>query len=150
MIIYEGRIVYDVVREFKISALNEPEDMAAYLKDAFNAHPLQEQFIVVPLNRKNKPYGRFSVSLGSAFSAFADPREVFRPAILAGASSIAVGHNHPSGDPTPSSADHTLTRKIRDAGNILSIGLLDHVIIGNQSDDPRGNGYYSFSENGII
>lgn len=72
------------------------------------------------------------------------PREVFRGAILASASALVVAHNHPSGDPAPSSADIVVTRMLRDAAKVIDIELLDHVIVGEKTADPLGVGFYSF------
>jgi len=88
--------------------------------------------------------------VGTATAALAHPREVFRIAVLASASSIIAVHNHPSGDPSPSAADIQLTRQLREAGQALDIPVLDHVIIGNVLDDPLSRGYYSFREVGLL
>lgn len=150
MKIYEGRIVYKEVRDGQTEKLDSPKLVSGYLRDAFREFPLQEQFIVIPLNRKNHPLGRFTVSIGTASSALVHPREVFRPAILAGATAIIVAHNHPSGDPTPSRADIQVTRKLREAAKIMDIDFLDHLIAGHKDDDPQGIGFYSFNEAGLI
>lgn len=150
MKIYEGRIVYNLVTEGKRASLDTPEAVAGYLCGAFNSHPLQEQFITIPLNRLNQPYGRFTITIGIAQSALIHPREAFRPAILAGANSIIVSHNHPSGNPAPSQQDIQITRQLKDAGKIMGIPLLEHLIVGNSEDDPNGIGYYSFSDMGLL
>ena len=150
MQIYEGRIVYREVRSGDAEKLDAPKAVSGYLRDAFNEYPLQEQFIVIPLNRKNYPLGRFIVSVGTINSAIVHPREVFRPAILAGASAVIVAHNHPSGDPSPSRADLHVTRTLRDAAKIVNIDLLEHLIAGRPEDDPQGIGYYSFSDAGLL
>lgn len=150
MKIYEGRIVYNLISQGKQASLDTPQAINNYLRDAFNDYPLQEQFIAIPLNRKNQPFGRFIVSIGTAHAALVHPREVYQPAILAGASALAVSHNHPSGNPLPSQEDLRITRQLCDAGAILGIKLLDHLIIGNAEDDPGNCGYYSFSEMGLL
>nr|WP_313120027.1 JAB domain-containing protein [Proteiniclasticum ruminis] len=71
------------------------------------------------------------------------PREVFKAAVLSNAASIILFHNHPSGDPAPSSEDQTATERIRDCGRLMGIDLLDHIIIGE-------NTYYSMREKGDI
>jgi DNA repair protein RadC len=88
--------------------------------------------------------------VGTATAALAHPREVFRVAILANACAIVCVHNHPSGDPSPSSADVQITRLLRDASKTVEIEMLDHIIIGNRDDDPLGLGYYSFRNAGLI
>jgi DNA repair protein RadC len=78
------------------------------------------------------------------------PREVFKEAIRLSASAILVAHNHPSGDPAPSRADIQVTRQLREAAKVIGIDLLDHIILGQKSKDPRGIGLYSFNEAGLI
>jgi DNA repair protein RadC len=77
-------------------------------------------------------------------------REVFRGAILAGAAAMVVSHNHPSGDPAPSSADIKITRQLCEAAKILDIQLLDHVIVGNKEADAQGQGWYSCRDAGLL
>jgi DNA repair protein RadC len=73
-----------------------------------------------------------------------------RPVIVAAGSAFLMAHNHPSGDPAPSSADLQLTRQIREAAKAVDIAFHDHVIIGRASVDPKGRGFYSFREAGLI
>lgn len=88
------------------------------------------------------------VSLGSVNESIAHPRDVFRPAIIASAYAVIVAHNHPSGDPSPSQSDHSLTRRLAEAAELLQIKLLDHVIIGAPADGRQS--YFSFKEAGIL
>lgn len=88
------------------------------------------------------------ISLGSLNESIAHPREVFRPALIYSAYAVILVHNHPSGDPTPSSSDHQLTRRLVQGADLLQIRLLDHVIIGT-ADNGRLP-YFSFKEAGII
>ena len=92
------------------------------------------------------PLGRHRVTVGTATAALAHPREVFRAAILANACAIVCVHNHPSGDPAPSSADVQITRLLREASKTVEIDLLDHVIIGTKEDDPTGAGLLQLQE----
>jgi len=88
------------------------------------------------------------VSLGSVNESIAHPRDVFRPAVISSAYAVIVVHNHPSGDASPSQTDHSLTRRLAEAAELLQIKLLDHIIIGAPSD---GNpGYFSFKEAGVL
>ena len=88
------------------------------------------------------------VSLGSLNESIAHPREIFRPALTYSAHAVIVLHNHPSGDPSPSQTDHSLTRRLAEAAELLQIKLLDHIIIGAPSE---GNpGYFSFKEAGVL
>ena len=148
--IYEATLAFSVVREGKPEALSNPSKIVAFLEGAFDGDPTVEHFYVVALNRKNFPLGRTQVTKGTATASLVNAREVFRPAILAGASAVIVCHNHPSGDPSPSQADIRATRQLRSAAQILQIDLLDHVIIGDASIDPAGIGYYSFAEAGLL
>jgi DNA repair protein RadC len=100
--------------------------MRAYLGDVDREH-----FVVVLLDQQLKPIGINTVSVGNLTSALVHPREVFKPAILANAASIIVGHNHPSGDVQPSGEDKELTLKLKGAGVLLGIPLVDHVIVGD-------------------
>jgi len=88
------------------------------------------------------------ISLGSLNESIAHPREVFRPALRESAYAVIVVHNHPSGDPTPSSTDHSLTRRLAEAAELLQIKLLDHVIIGSPADGRAP--YFSFKEAGVL
>ncbi|MGZ5018913.1 MAG: RadC family protein [Chthoniobacterales bacterium] len=88
------------------------------------------------------------ISRGSVNESVAHPREVFRPAIIASAYAVIVAHNHPSGDPSPSQADHGLTRRLAEAAELLQIKLLDHVIIGAPAEGRQP--YFSFKEAGVL
>ena len=88
------------------------------------------------------------VSIGSVNESIAHPRDVFRPAVVSSAYAVIVVHNHPSGDPSPSQTDHSLTRRLAEAAELLQIKLLDHIIIGEPSE--QGAGYFSFKEAGVL
>jgi DNA repair protein RadC len=88
------------------------------------------------------------VSQGSLNESIAHPREIFKPAIAKGAYAVAVVHNHPSGDPQPSEADRRLTRRLAEAGTLLQIPLVDHVIIGSKRGELAP--YFSFREAGLL
>ena len=109
-----------------------------------------EKFWVLCLNRKNRLLKRVEVSSGTATAALAHPREVFREAIRESATAVICAHNHPSGDPSPSTADLQLTRQLREAAKAVDIDLIDHVIIGRVGADPSGRGHYSFRESGVL
>lgn len=109
-----------------------------------------EKFWALLLNRKNRLLKLVEVTSGTLHSSLVHPREVFREAIREAASGIICVHNHPSGDPLPSSADIKVTQQLRDAARTVQIDLLDHVIIGRLSADPLGRGYYSFRDAGMI
>ena len=129
--------------------LNDAQAAADYLRPM--AHGLHvEKFWVLCLNRKNRLVKCVEVTSGTATSSLAHPREVFREAIRESASAVICAHNHPSGDPEPSSADIKITRQLREAGQAVDIILLDHVVLGTTASDPLGRGYYSFRESGLI
>lgn len=109
-----------------------------------------EKFWVLCLNRKNRLMRRHEATSGTATSSLVHPREVFREAIRAGSSAVICAHNHPSGDPAPSSADIQVTRQLREASKAVDIDLLDHIIIGRRDSDPAGLGFYSFREAGLL
>jgi len=130
--------------------LIDSSDKAVEFLRSYAHGQLVEKFWVLSLNRKNRLIKCTEITSGTANSTLAHPREVFREAIKESASAILCAHNHPSGDPTPSSADIKMTRQLRDASQAVDIALLDHVIIGQPLADPGGLGYYSFREAGLI
>lgn len=109
-----------------------------------------EKFWALCLNRKNRLLRRVEITSGTATSALAHPREVFREAIRHGATAVLCVHNHPSGDPSPSVADVQVTRQLREAAKALDIDLVDHVIVGQVAADLKGLGYYSFRQAGLL
>jgi DNA repair protein RadC len=88
------------------------------------------------------------VSLGSVNESIAHPRDVFRPVVISSAYAVIVVHNHPSGDPSPSQSDHSLTRRLAEAAELLQIKLLDHIIIGAPAEGRLP--YFSFKEAGVL
>jgi DNA repair protein RadC len=107
-----------------------------------------ESLRVILLNTRYRLLHIEEVSLGSLNESIAHPREIFRPAITYSAHAVIVVHNHPSGDASPSQTDHSLTRRLAEAAELLQIKLLDHIIIGAPSE---GNpGYFSFKEAGVL
>jgi len=103
----------------------------------------EEILILACFDTKNKVIGTFEVSRGSLSASIVHPREVFKRALLCNSACIAIAHNHPSGDPLPSIEDEEITKRLAEAGTLLGIHLLDHVIIGD--DD-----FYSFKEGGLL
>ena len=125
--------------------IRTPEDIAGVCEDLRGL--AQECFQVLCLNAKNQVLDRILVSLGLVDASLVHPREVFRGAIVAGACALVLVHNHPSGDPTPSAEDVRVTRQLVQAGEILDIKVLDHVVIGQTG--VGGPGWYSMRENGF-
>ncbi len=105
-----------------------PEDAALLLGDMISL--AQEEFRVILLNTKGRVLAIDTVFRGGLDSVEVFPREVFQRAVSRRAASVIVAHNHPSGDPTPSPEDRKLTRRLEEAGAIMGIGVLDHIIIG--------------------
>lgn len=102
-----------------------------------------EEFWILMLNRANKIIGEAQISDGGVAGTVADPKRIFKTALDNSASSIILCHNHPSGSTNPSDADKQLTRKINEAGKLLDISVLDHLIITD-------NGYFSFADEGMM
>jgi DNA repair protein RadC len=150
MRVFEAKLVYSLISLGEEVQLDTPSKVADYLRSAFDENPLQEAFYCVYLDRKNHPLGRQLITLGTATSTLVSPKEVFRGAIVAGAVAIIVAHNHPSRDPSPSSADVSATRQLREASRILDIQMLDHVVCGEVKADPQARGFYSFREAGLL
>lgn len=102
-----------------------------------------EQFAIIFLNRANHVIKVENVSQGGTSGTFVDPKKIFKRSIENNASSIILGHNHPSGNCHPSDADIKLTHKLKEAGKLLDISVFDHLIIGNEK-------YYSFADEGMM
>jgi DNA repair protein RadC len=102
-----------------------------------------EEFWVLLLNRANRVIKKHKISLGGVHGTVADPKIIFKTALEELASGIIVAHNHPSGNLTPSQQDIDLTRKLKEAGRLLEIQLLDHLIVA-------GKQYYSFADEGLL
>lgn len=103
----------------------------------------REHFIVLPMTSKNEILMTAVVSIGTLTHVLAHPREVFEPAIRCGAARVILVHNHPSGDPAPSAEDRRITRVMAEAGRLLEIPVIDHIVLG----DGR---FFSFAEQGIL
>ena len=106
----------------------------------------QEHFMAVVLDTKHQVKGLYTVTIGLVDQCHVHSREVFRTAIMLGASRMVVAHNHPSGDPTPSAGDIACTRDLAAAGKIIGIEVVDHIIIGWPSEDRPDRMYVSFKE----
>ena len=107
-----------------------PKDAYEMIKEQLEGLD-REQFIIACLNTKNEPTNISVVAVGTLNKAIIHPREVFKTAILSNAASIMAFHNHPSGETTPSQQDIQLTNRLYEAGELLGIKLLDHLIIGD-------------------
>jgi len=122
--------------------LGSPREVAAFLLPAYGARAV-EQFGIVLLDTKHRVLRTALLSVGTLDASLVHPREVFREAAGAGAAAIVLFHNHPSGDPTPSGEDAALTARLVEAGRLMGIEVVDHVVLA----DTR---YCSFREMGRI
>jgi len=118
------------------------KDVADYMRDVLTDLD-HEEFWIILLNRSNKIIGRIRVSSGGIAGTVTDVKIIMRKAIDKLASGLIVCHNHPSGNTKPSEADTRITTKIKEAGLIMDVQLMDHVVISD-------NDYYSFADNGMI
>ncbi|MBR1833920.1 MAG: DNA repair protein RadC [Bacteroidales bacterium] len=134
-------------REVKEDIVHGSEDLFHYIGPTIWDLP-NEEFWAIYLNQRNKVVRRLRIGSGGLTQTTVDLRIIFREALQYNAVAIAVAHNHPSGSLAPSSVDKDLTRRIEQAGKILSIKLVDHLIVGIL---PEGQpGYYSFTEHGLL
>jgi len=142
----EARFRRECIREdapdwAAIPRFTQPSQIFEMFKDLqFEA---KEHFIVLHLNGKNIFTAMDRVSIGSLNQAVVHPREVFKTALLTSAAAIVLIHNHPSGDPNPSPEDRAITSRLKEAGEIMGIKILDHIVIGNET-------YLSFVERGLM
>ena len=107
-----------------------PSDIAAYLLPQFGAHPV-ERFGVLLLDTRHRLISARLVSTGSLDASVANPREIYREALVAGAAAVVVFHNHPSGDANPSIEDMLLTVRLRSAGDVVGVDLVDHLVLAD-------------------
>ncbi|HWI65319.1 MAG TPA: DNA repair protein RadC [Symbiobacteriaceae bacterium] len=121
--------------------LNNPGAVYRYLEPRFSQLE-QEQFLAVLLTAKNQLICVEEITVGTQTSTLVHPREIFKAAIRRSAHAIILAHNHPSGDPTPSREDREVTRRMIEAGRVIGIEVLDHLVIGKRR-------YVSFREKGL-
>jgi DNA repair protein RadC len=128
-------------RKQQLRKLSGPEEVALYCADMQDLQ--QEEIRVLFLNTKNKILGQKRIFLGTVNASLVSAREIFHAAVQHMAAHIILVHNHPSGDPTPSEEDKESTKRMVQAGEVLNIPVLDHMIIGR-------NGYCSLREAGYL
>ena len=124
------------------NAIRTPEDVYAIIGPEYE-NAVVETAMMLALDTKNKVIAVFTVSTGSLNASIIHPRDIFQRAILVNAASVILVHNHPSGDPTPSPEDIELTRKLVEAGKMMDVAILDHVVIGEGR-------FVSLKERGLI
>ncbi|WP_318153543.1 RadC family protein [Paenibacillus vietnamensis] len=125
-----------------IVTVRRPQDAADYVMDELR-YLKKEHFVCLFLNTKNHIIARETLSVGTLNASLVHPREVFRAAIQRSSASIICAHNHPSGDPTPSPEDISLTKRLVEAGQLVGIEVLDHLVIGDGK-------YISLKEQGFL
>jgi DNA repair protein RadC len=111
--------------------IRKPEDAAEYMMEELR-YLQKEHFVCLFLNTKNQVISQETLSVGTLNASLVHPREVFRAAIKCSSASLICVHNHPSGDPTPSPEDIGLTRRLVEAGELIGISVLDHIVIGDR------------------
>ena len=137
----ERSVNYEVIEGKKMS---DPSKVHSLLDEVYEMGSLPEEiFVILCLDTKNQVVGTFQVSSGSINASIVHPREVFKRAILCNSNGIILAHNHPSGDTTPSTEDINITKRLVEAGNLLGIKVLDHIIVGHTR-------YLSFKEKRLI
>jgi len=141
--VYKLKLVQSSRRSVKVEIINTAE-AAAHVFSTYLKGEDREHFVLLMLDLKKRVIGIHTVSIGTLTQTVVHPREVFKAAILANAHAIIVGHNHPTGDATPSVADLDVTRELISAGEILRIPVLDHIIVGHNGK------YISFLDEGLI
>ncbi len=138
---YRNEVVRDDAPEWVSMRFTKPEQVFEMFRDL--RRETKEHFITLHLDGKNRIVCFDRVSIGSLNQAIVHSREVFKTACLSNAAAILLVHNHPTGDPAPSQEDLAITRRIKEAGEILGIKVLDHIIVGD-------NDFLSFVEKGLL
>lgn len=141
--IREVKVVFNPLNTERIK-VGTPAFVAEFLQDKIG-NDSRENFILLCVNNKNEILSYSLISIGTISEAIVHPREVFLPAIMTKASAVIVCHNHPTGHMLPSRQDIDTTRRLAEAGKVIGIPLLDHIIVGFNADE-----FYSMKENGYI
>lgn len=127
-----AREIAEPSSKYKTQRITSPATAMRYCLAEFTAlanHAVQEEFWLVTLDTKNQPIGTHQITVGTLRNSLVHPREVFRPAIADAANCIIVVHNHPSGDPTPSDQDLSVTERLESAAEIIGIPIIDHIVV---------------------
>lgn len=137
----------ELARRWSLSASSAPEPVDSPRRALQEFGPMaelkKEHFVALYLDACHRPLHRETVSVGTLTASLVHPREVFGPALERPAAALIVAHNHPSGDPEPSREDRETTRRLCEAGRILGLPILDHLIVASR-------GFFSFREQGLI
>lgn len=140
--VYETITVHDHIIDYLKPNTRYTSASQVFDTFSFLRHETKEYFIALHLDGKNRIVAIDIVSIGSLNQSIVHPRELFKTALLSSAAAVILMHNHPTGDPTPSTEDLEVTRRLREAGDMIGIRVLDHIIIGDT--------YYSFAERGHL
>ncbi len=140
--VYESLKVAEVAADYldNVSLFSSPQVAELF---GFLSRETKEHFLALHLNSKNRLICLEIVSVGSLSAAMVHPREVFKSALLSSAAALLFLHNHPSGDPTPSREDREITQRLQQAGELLGIRVLDHLVLG-------GSDFHSFADQGQL
>lgn len=129
MEIKDIKIQYKCVGQSPHSIITTAKEAVSYMQEAFSERPLQEQLYVILLDTRLRAIGRHLVAIGSVNSCICNPADIFRSAILAGASAFITVHNHPSGNSKPSDDDLQMAEQLQKAGEMMNITMSDFLII---------------------
>jgi DNA repair protein RadC len=149
------RLTDKLLPRYRIMLVKEPEAVFTSYPKFGNSRELfeafreefsaldREHFFMITLDSKNTTIGYHTISIGSLSSSVVHPREVFKPAVLESAAAVIFLHNHPSGDPAPSREDRECTARLTQAGTVLGIRVLDHIVFGETD-------YFSFADARVL
>ena len=129
------------VDDSSLPVISTPKDAVAQLTEL--RHNKKEHFVAIYLNAKNEMVHKETISMGTLNANLVHPREVFEPALKYSAASVMVAHNHPSGDPKPSEDDLEITKRLTDAGKMMGVEVMDHIIVSK-------SGHFSFKEEKLL
>jgi DNA repair protein RadC len=139
---FKVSVIRDRSETSPIRKISDSGQIFSFLREYYEGHDREEMLAVI-LDAKHTIIGLHTVSIGTLTLSLVHPRETFKAAILMSAGAVILAHNHPSGDPTPSREDRTLTDRLVKAGDLLGIPVIDHVIVGDDC-------YVSFADEGWL
>jgi DNA repair protein RadC len=142
VVIREMKVIYKTEQGETTPVLNQPSKAYDFIKSKIGRET-KENFIAIYLDNKMRAMGWHLVSLGTVSESIVHPREIFKVALLCNATSVILSHNHPTGELSPSSEDVSTTKRIKEAGEIIGIPVIDHIIVSETS-------YLSFKESNIV
>lgn len=144
-LIREKTVKYNWKKEFGIDTkITNPENVVQMFNSVLHlCDQPEEVFGMIALDCKGEISGMFEIARGTLTSAIVHPREVFKRALICNAQSVIVAHNHPSGEVTPSNEDINLTKRLYEAGKMIGVEVLDHIVVGD-------NDFFSFKQKSLI